>query len=127
MATAKTTRDLREDEVTFEVLCELDHISIKGNVLASGDDEEDQAAEDWVAQQIESGNAWAWGIVTVRASWEGFTGRDTLGGCSYRSREEFMGLDGYYPDMRTAALADLNRNIRMADASLRQLRCADED
>ena len=127
MITATTVRDLREDEVTFQVLCEPEYPAIRGNVLASGDDAEDQAAEELVIRQLEDGNEWAWCIVTVRASWEEFIGEDTLGGCSYRTREEFMVPDGYYPDMRAVALADLNQNVRMADASLLQLHVADEN
>jgi hypothetical protein len=117
-------RELRADEVEFVTLCHPEDISIEGNCMASGDDEVDATQEQWVRDQLDGGNEWAWCMVEVVARWKGWEGRDTLGGCSYLSREDFCrDENGYYwPDMKAAALDALNAELAEADADLEELR-----
>lgn len=78
--------------------------------MASGDDEVDSYAEEWVRDQLEWGNEWAWCQVCVTAELEGFKGTAWLGGCSYESEDQFT-IDGYYTDLCDEAFEDLVRNI----------------
>jgi hypothetical protein len=116
-----TVRELTEADVEFSLTCEPEDVPLEGNVLASGDDEEDRKAEQWVRDQLDSGNEWAWCTVKVTATWGDFEGVDYLGCCSYRSEAEFKTPDGYWPDMRRAALADLNAQVKAAAQRLSRI------
>lgn len=79
----------------------------------------DKETEDWIAEQLDRGNEWAWCCVKVTATFtdsEGntYVGADYLGGCSYKSRADFCTDDGYFPDMKTAALDDLKAKLQAA-------------
>lgn len=80
------------------------------------DDPEDVA---FVREQIRAGNVWGWCSTHVTASWTDedgneYTGNDYLGGCSYRSRADFMQPGGYYDDMKSGAYADLVAQLERA-------------
>lgn len=94
------------DDVEYTIECLPETTPLKGNVLASGDDEEDRRAEDWVREQLEAGNEWAWCVVKVSATLGDFEGIDYLGVCSYESEQDFKD-SGYYDDMKAEALASL--------------------
>lgn len=85
----------------------------------------------YVREQMAAGNEWAWCQVTVIASIgndkQRFTGGDFLGGCSYRSEEDFIKPQfvsypkgheeetkkvGYYEDMKAAAHEDLVESLQ---------------
>lgn len=105
-------RLLTENEVTFELSISDEDTSPRGNV-DSGDAEADKALEDEILSRLDRGDLWAWCIVEVKAIWTSpsgkrYMGNDYLGGCSYRDEKNFTTEDGYYPDMKKAALADLN-------------------
>jgi hypothetical protein len=115
-------RELTEADVDFVLECEPEDVPIEGNAMASGDDDVDAEAEQWVRDQLESGNEWAWCHVIVRARWNGLEGVDNLGCCSYKSEADFRQPGGYYDDMRAEALADLNAQLEDLDAKLDQLK-----
>lgn len=115
-------RELTADEVEFVTVCHPEDMPIEGNAMASGDDAVDAAQEQWIRDQLDSGNEWAWCCVEVIAKWKGWKGRDTLGGCSYLSREDFCVEDGYWPDMKAESLRMLNEELAEADADLEELR-----
>lgn len=70
--------------------------------------EEDRAD---VLRRIESGDL-LWFCAKVSASKSGIElGTDYLGGCCYESVEQFIALDGYYPDMVNQALAEARANL----------------
>ncbi len=104
-------KKLTADEVTFTLHCEPEDIPVEGNAMASGDDAVDKEAEQWVNDQLANGNEWAWCHVILIAEWEGLEGRDTLGACSYKSREDFMQPGGYFDDMKAQAFADLQAQV----------------
>lgn len=104
-------RKLTPAEVEFEVTAEPDDVPVRGNALASGDDELDRECEDEILERLDRGDAWAWARVTVTAAWNGFRGHAHLGGCSYRDETEFCQPDGYYPQLCQEALDDLNNVI----------------
>ncbi len=81
-------------------------------------DEFDAETVEWIEEQINSGNEWAWFcakvVALVEIDGERFKGADYLGGCSYLSREDFMAEGDYYSDMKAAALDDLCAQLRAA-------------
>ncbi len=95
-------------EITYELTIEPEDMSPSEQAL------------EWVNEQLEAGNEWAWFCAKVTArveiGGETFEGHDYLGGCSYESRAAFeINEPGhYYHDMRHAALLDLRDNIRAA-------------
>ena len=100
-------RKLTMDEVEFRVECEPEHTPIRGNCSVI-DDETDRETEQWIEEQLRSGNEWAWCCVRVVATWNGFEGDAYLGCCSYESEASFVAPRGYYDDMKSEALDDLN-------------------
>jgi hypothetical protein len=98
------------NEITYKLYAEQDDMQVRGNALASGDDEEDRRCEDEILERLDSGDVWAWASVKVEAEididGETFTGEDYLGACSYVDEKDFM-QDGYYDDMKAQALQDL--------------------
>lgn len=72
---------------------------------------EDPETIKWIDKELAKGNDWAWCFVRVSAHWNGITGFDSLGCCSYKSEEDFKQDGGYYEDMKKEALRDLNREI----------------
>ena len=89
-----------------ELRARQDDIPVRGNALASGDDAEDKACEDAILERLDRGDEWAWALVEVRASFEGWKASDFLGACSYASEAEFR-ADAYFADMRETALRAL--------------------
>jgi len=87
--------DAKDLSISVDVLPE--EIPIRGNLIASGNDEIDRKEEDRVTALLEH-IAWAWCIVRVSAEFHGLKAEDYLGGCSYDSEDEFRAC-GYYDDM----------------------------
>jgi hypothetical protein len=114
-------RPLTEAEVEFEIECVPEDLPVRGYASAI-DDEADARVEMGIRKDLAGGNDWAWCIVRVTARWNGYEGYDYLGGCSYRSAEQFQHPDGYYPDMKARALADLNDVIAAHARNLEPLR-----
>jgi hypothetical protein len=67
-----------------------------------------------------NGNIWGWCTVWVTVSWEGFSGEDNLGCCSYDSEEEFR-ADAYYSDLVNQALDQLNKDVDKAREAIAKL------
>ncbi len=98
----------KELELLIEHHLEPEDIPFEGNVMASGNEAWDREQEQWVRDQLNSGNEAAWCQVRVIATFvlnptgeelsESF---DSLGGCSYNSERELW-LD-LGPDMRENA------------------------
>ncbi len=103
-------KKLRITDVTWSLTCDPESVPLRGNVLASGNDVADKRAERSVQRQLDNGNEWAWCCVCVRGEWKGLTAEDTLGCCSYASRDEFVNAP-YYDDMRNVVLASLQRQL----------------
>jgi hypothetical protein len=77
----------------------------------------DPEVVEWIEDQLEEGNEWAWCMVDVVARWtnpltdQEYEGHDYLGGCSYESEESFKQPGGYYPDMKERAYEELIKQI----------------
>lgn len=75
--------------------------------FATGDDE----ADAQIVRDIESGRL-MWFVARVTASRAGVVlGDNYLGGCCYRSAQEFMAPDGYYPGMVVEAVFDARATL----------------
>jgi hypothetical protein len=94
--------------VDIDIFTRPEDTPIRGNAIASGDDEADEAYALEIEAQIEAGNPWAWTIIEVRATHRptGLTASAYLGGCSYPDEAAFK-AGGYYDDMQQEALAEL--------------------
>lgn len=99
---SKLTRESLAKLATVELSIEPETIAVEGHF----DDPEDVA---WVRDQLARGNEWAWCDALVTAEYDGVTGRDTLGACSYKSEADFR--KNCMPDMVSAALDDLWRQL----------------
>lgn len=102
-------RLLTPDEVEFEVDLQVDDLSLRGNVQASGDAQQDREAEEWVLRELQRGNEYAWCSATVYARWGGYEGFTSLGAISCRSEAEFN--DIFLPELKARALDDLNDQV----------------
>lgn len=80
-------------EVDFTLQTYPSDVSIRGNVLASGDDAEDRAAEQDVTRRVADGDAWAWFDAVVTAEYEGVTATAALGACSYTDEASFRSAE----------------------------------
>jgi hypothetical protein len=102
---------LTKDDVEITISAEMDDMPVNGNAIASGDYAYDELVEREILDRLNAGDAWAWAFVTVSAKWDAFEASDSLGGCSYESERDFIENSGYYDDMVSACLADLNDQI----------------
>lgn len=95
--------------VSYEIECFPEDTDVRGNAMASGDDDYDREVEDSILADLSDGNDWAWCTVRVTARYDGVdcaVGQDYLGCCSYASREDFEACD-YCADMKDQAREDL--------------------
>ena len=104
-------RPLTAAEVEFEVCPEPEDVPVRGNAMASGDDELDKEVEDDIIERLDNGDIWAWCHVVVKTRWNGYEGSASLGGCCYRDEKEFCQPGGYYDDLCKEAIHDLNKTI----------------
>ena len=62
-------------------------------------------------------NEWAWCCVEVKGYWNGLQGIAYLGACSYRNEDDFKQDGGYFKQLQSEAMDDLqSRAERIAEA-----------
>jgi len=103
-------KKLTKQDVQIEVIADYDTIPVRGNAIDSGDAEYDKEVEDKIINAIDNGDVWAWASVEVKATYKGLTASTYLGCCSYASEEDFKS-DGYYADMVSEVIEDLNSQL----------------
>lgn len=103
-------KPLTESEVQF-TLEALDEDSSPIDSFGYDTEEENEQAAKEIQEDIDSGNPYAWFVAKVTARWNGFHASEYLGCCSYKSEEDFKTESGYYPQMRSEALAALNEQL----------------
>ena len=113
-------RKLTAKDVTIEVIAFHEDTEVQGNAMCSGDDMLDAEVENEIIRRLGIGDVWAWCVVEVRVLWNGFTGSDYLGACSYVDESDFV-VGGYYDDMLETALEELNSEVRTSHASTSEL------
>lgn len=109
----KRMRAVIAREATVTLTCAAEDLQIEGNALASGNDEWDREQEQWIRDQLDGGNEWAWCCARVDVEWEGFKETEYLGACSYKSRADFIAC-GERETMASEATA------RLADRLVKQ-------
>ena len=102
---------LTVDDVEWVVEAEQDDLPVRGNAIASGDDEVDKRVEEEIIERIENGDVWAWASVCVRGRFKGLEATTYLGGCCYRDEDEFCQAGGYFDDMQKDVLSDLQDQL----------------
>lgn len=96
--------------VVVELFCEDEPVAIEGNASAIGPDE-DEETNAWIRAQLDAGNDWAWCTAHVRVTYRGILVADTyLGCCSYKGEEDFKS-GGYYDDMVSECLDEVNAKL----------------
>lgn len=124
-------RLLTADEVQFNLQIHDEDLPLKGNVMASGDDELDERVVKETQAELDKGNRWAWCCVVVTAKWKSWTGTAVCGCISYfdHTNEEGVVLDGEaqfnddgeYDCMKKEALEALNEEVQAAFVELQKL------
>ncbi len=106
-ANTQNLLSVEDIEWTLEALPE--DSSIEGNASAI-DEETDAEIAESIREQLESGNEWAWCVAKVTGKWNGIEISDYLGGCSYKSADDFKALGGYFQDMQEAVRAEIQEH-----------------
>jgi len=83
------------------------HVEHDTDIAPSYPDDPDLESE--IRNEIANGSVWAWCVVTVTATLDDLTGRDSMGGCSYASEADFRKNE--YSSMMEEALDDLWRQM----------------
>lgn len=106
--------------VEYEIFVRQDDTPVRGNAMASGDEDYDREIEDEIINRLDNGDVWAWATIEVRATVPGIpgvSGSDYLGNCTYANQAEFEKPGCYYDDMKAVALVSLLESIEeMEDA-----------
>lgn len=113
-------RKLTMEEAKVALRTEWDETPVRGNALASGNDDLDRETEDEILARLDRGDIWAWCLVIVTADWEAFRGEATLGCCCYEDEADFK-KGGYWEDLQKEALSDLNAQVVAAYAKIEPL------
>ncbi|MFA5571628.1 MAG: hypothetical protein WDA42_00855 [Candidatus Bathyarchaeia archaeon] len=104
---------IKPEDITYTLLCLEEDLPIEENASAC-DEETDAKVEQWIKNQLNSGNPWAWCCVHLRGAYvhqeKTYTADDYLGACSYASQEDFE-KDGYYEDMKEMIAAEISKQI----------------
>jgi hypothetical protein len=106
-----TTSEI-ENAFDVEINIRQSDIPIKGNVMASGNEDVDREAEELIVKQLDVGDTWAWCDVEVRLTQKcescggGSQASAYLSGCSYSGEDDFKG-GGYYDDLLDEAASQL--------------------
>ncbi len=93
------------------VIATMDDIPVRGNASVSGDDVLDKRSEDAILDRLKRGDVWAWASVEVRVSFGQHHASEYLGACSYEDEADFQAEGGYFDEMRSTALEDLNNDL----------------
>lgn len=100
--------------VTYELTYTQDDTPVRGNAMASGDDDQDRAVEDQIIADLNRGNDYAWACVEVTARCGRFSGVAYLWRCSYNSEKELI-QDLFTDDtygLKDEACQDLLRGLK---------------
>lgn len=97
--------------ITYKLYAEQDSLAVRGNALASGDEDMDTKCENTILKRLFCGDIWAWCYVKVTAEIDGLeaemVGTDYLGACSYASYKSFIRTGDCWPVMKYQAKSDL--------------------
>lgn len=110
-------RHLTIDDIKWRVEVQDEHEPVRGNALASGDDDTDRQCEDEIIARLERGDIWAWCCARVVGEWEDIEADGYLGCCSYVDEVDFRAPGGYFDDMQSEIRDEIQaRAERIAEA-----------
>ena len=101
---------LLRKEVTVTLEHEHEDSAYTDGHFQREDGSNDDEICEWIRDELQSGNYWAWCVAHVTVEYNDFKAEEWLGGCSYRSKEDFI-TGGYYESMINEALEALARNL----------------
>jgi hypothetical protein len=104
---AKITKDTAG--VSIQLIPE-DEIEGPEGHFATGDDAQDREMVAEIVRKMNAGDIWAWFSAWVRVTFDGLTSDQYLGACSYSNEADFR-AGGYFDDMVSEAIDDLNAQI----------------
>jgi len=108
---------MNEKLVTYKLAILEEDLQVRGNVVASEDEDYDKKCEDEILARLDRGDIFAWFTAKVTATYAVdsfiFEGEDFLGGCSYKDEEDFK-QGGYYESMKQEALRCLIEELERA-------------
>jgi hypothetical protein len=104
-------KQLKINDVSFQIYAINEDVPVKGNAIASGDDAFDRKVENRIIRELENGNVWAWCTVEVKAIYKELSASDYLGCCSYKHEKDFMKKGGYYHGMKERAFDELKKKV----------------
>lgn len=104
--------------IEIEVEASQDDVPVRGNALASGDDALDRLAEEEIIRRLDGGNVWAWANVLVTVKYKGILQTtESLGCCSYDDERDFRQSGGYFDDMVSTCIDEINAQLaELSDA-----------
>jgi hypothetical protein len=110
-------REIRESDCNIIISPENNDFPPEDH-FDSGDPEFDKEDCKRIRENAEW-NIWAWCCVKVSMTFAGLQSCAYLGGSSYLDEEDFMN-DGYYEDMKSECLEDLNKQLKEMLENLRE-------
>lgn len=102
---------IRKEDVEWTVSVEQDPAPVRGNALASGDDDLDKKVENEILDRLSHGDVWAWASVIVTGRYKSLEESIHLGACSYEDEEDFRN-DVYFEDLQQEVLDSLNEQLK---------------
>jgi hypothetical protein len=120
-----TQRKLRAADVVISVeplpedVSPRDSYAVPGVIDRNSDDTNRFVAD--VESMITMYGLWGWCRVEVRVRFGPMVGVAHRGGCSYANEKEFRHPDGYFPQLVTEAIADLEAQLAELDILRRKL------
>ncbi len=96
------TKRLRQIDVTFSVICEVEETPIACRVPPKD--------RPYVQKRLDDGKIWAWCRVKVVAAWADLNGVGKLECCSFMSEDDFKS-DRHYNRLKEQALRELNIKV----------------
>jgi hypothetical protein len=100
-----------EKNATVTLECLPEDLQIEGNASAI-DPETDREQEQWIRDQLDAGNDWAWCCARVTVTFGDYSGEADLGACSYDSEASFR--ECMLADMVHCACVDLVAQLMAA-------------
>ena len=113
--TRKMVKQLKElEDIGADVEFEAE------NETEAPDRDMDENQLKYIREQYENGNEYAWFCAHVKVKFKGWEVDDYLGGCSYKSRKDFIENSGYYLDMVNNCIEQINRGIEDYNNSIKR-------
>lgn len=113
---AAMLRRIEERDCTITLEAETEHDNPKDH-FDSGDKDDDAKMVKEIWKDYESGNNWAWCCAKVTVTCGALKSEQYLGCCSFKNEEDFK-ESGYYEQMISEALDELNAQLDEIKAKL---------